>query len=175
MVHLWFTVIGVDGESGVYQIPLDSERERLQSIGAILECFSDCEEAEDAFEEAMLEGAMPNMHWFVAVPTTAAGQLELLCTVTAEPPTRPDCDVFTFGEDDELARAHFVDSGGVLISNTLPDQTPGFAPESLQPPGTIVEPLPTAPMPLTPDVDTTSRMGQRIADSITHSIRDTVT
>ena len=66
-----------------------------------------------------------------------------------------------FGEDDELARAHFVDNGGVLISNTLPDQTFGFAPESLQPPGTIVEPLPTVPMPLTPD--TTAPMSTRPA------------
>ena len=73
----WFTVIGVDGESGVYQIPLDSERERLQSLGAILDFFDSREEAEDAFDDAMLEGTMPNMHWFVAVPSaTVTGQID---------------------------------------------------------------------------------------------------
>ena len=147
----WFTVIGVDGESGVYQIPLESERARLQSLGAILEFYPDREEAEEAFEEAMLEGAMPNMHWFVAVPNAATGQLELLCTVTAEPPTRPDCDVFAFGEDDELARAHFVDNGGVLVSNTLPEpplQSP------LPQPTSAMAPRPAMTLPGDPGVPT---------------------
>ena len=47
----WFTVLGVDGESGVYQIPLDSERQRLNSLGVILESFVDREEAEESFED----------------------------------------------------------------------------------------------------------------------------
>ena len=58
---------------------------------------------------------MPVMHWFVVVPTAAGtAPVELLCTVHPEPPSRPGCDVYEFGDDGEMARAQFTDHGGVF-------------------------------------------------------------
>ena len=58
---------------------------------------------------------MPVMHWFVVVPSAAGtAPVELLCTVDPDPPSRPERDVYEFGDDGEMARAQFTDHGGVL-------------------------------------------------------------
>ena len=91
-----------------------TKRDRLLALGCTLDGYSSRDDADAALEEAMLEGNMPLMHWFVVVVTAAGtAPVELLCTVDPDPPSRPDCDVFAFGDDSEMARAQFTDHGGV--------------------------------------------------------------
>ena len=110
---------GADGESSVTRIADTIERDRLLALGCTLDGYISRDDADAALEEAMLEGIMPHMYWFVVVPTsTGTAPVELLCTVTPDPPSRPDCDVFAFGDDSEMARAQFADHGGVYGANS---------------------------------------------------------
>ena len=110
----WYVVSGAGVESAVTRIAHILERDRLLALGHTIDGYSSRDDADAALEEAMLEGNMPIMHWFVVVPTAAGtAPVELLCTVGPDPPSRPDCDVYAFGADGEMARAHFTDYGGV--------------------------------------------------------------
>ena len=75
----WYVVSGAGVESAVTRIADTLERDRLLALGCTLDGYSSRDDADAALEEAMLEGNMPVMHWFVVVPSAAGTAPVELC------------------------------------------------------------------------------------------------